>query len=148
MIKKSHKKQTSDTLPRSSVAEFRKEAWNLYVNNLFEVLVNRLYFTWCGTGLVIGLLIFSIAGLGHSLHSAWGVLVGTVLAFLIVKRVRRVFGEGAKTRKEVLVLSQEIETLGKEGKIPMVPEGWEKDIHDPLPLPEDKVILRPSMLFG
>lgn len=141
------KTQTVDTLSRGSVAEFRKEAWSLYIDNMMEMVVNRLYFTWSGVGLVLGLLIFSIAGLGYSLHSFWGVLVGAVLAFLLGKRIRRVFREAAKTRRDIIALGQEIEDLGERGEIPMTPPDWSQKMHRPLPLPGDKVTIRGSLLL-
>lgn len=77
----------------------------------------------------------------------WGVLVGAVLAFLLGKRIRRVFREAAKTRRDIIALGQEIEDLGERGEIPMTPPDWSQKMHRPLPLPGDKVTIKGSLLL-
>lgn len=117
-----------DTLPTTSVAEFREEARRLYVHNQPGSVAMGIYLTWAALGAGVAVLAFGLAGLAVTPESWWIVLVGAVLTALVVWRIVRVFRRAADTRAQVLARSEEIDARAARGEIPVAPAGWDRPV--------------------
>lgn len=115
-----------DTLPTTSVAEFRTEARWLHVHNRPVSVALGIYLTWAALGFTVGVLAFGLAGLAVTPESWWIVLAGAVLTALVVWRIVRVFRRAAHVREQVVVRSREIDERAARGEIPVVPPGWDR----------------------